>query len=315
MNTPIISIIVPVYKVEDYISKCIDSIITQTCKEWECILVDDGSPDGSGKICDEYAARDNRFIVIHKDNEGVTAARRDGVRSAKGIWVVFVDSDDSLPNNSLETLLNNSDGVETVCACVISSNGRKWMHRKSGTMQRDEYINHLIKGDVYGYCYATLYKRNLFDNNVFNVDRSLPIGEDVLMRLELATNSNRIRVINDVVYYYAILENSVMNTKVCSPLYYHRLFERRNQIIHNTIKVDCIKQDLNVLLNSLYSHHVKYDPDYVKVVSNYINDLPTTKSISFKLRLKVLFSNTYLFELYKRFSYSCFKRTNITIID
>ena len=94
MNTPTISVIVPVYKVEKYIRCCLDSIVTQTFADWECILIDDGSPDNSGKICDEYAEKDGRFRVIHQKNAGVSAARNAGLNVAKGAWITFVDSDD-----------------------------------------------------------------------------------------------------------------------------------------------------------------------------------------------------------------------------
>ena len=89
-----VSIIVPVYKVENYLSNCIESLIGQTLKDIEIILVDDGSPDNSGKICDQYAEKDNRITVVHKTNGGVSAARNDGLKKANGDWVIFCDSDD-----------------------------------------------------------------------------------------------------------------------------------------------------------------------------------------------------------------------------
>ena len=91
---PIVSVIVPVYKVENVLHYCIDSILNQTYKNFELILVDDGSPDNSGKICDEYAKKDNRIKVIYKENGGVSSARNCGIDAAKGKYVCFVDSDD-----------------------------------------------------------------------------------------------------------------------------------------------------------------------------------------------------------------------------
>ena len=92
-QNPEISIIVPVYKVERYLRQCLDSIEAQTFCNWECILVDDGSPDGSGAICDEYAARDSRFRVIHRPNGGLSAARNTGIRASVAPYIGFVDSD------------------------------------------------------------------------------------------------------------------------------------------------------------------------------------------------------------------------------
>ena len=103
----LISIIVPIYNVEKYLKKCIDSIINQTYKNLEIILVDDGSPDNCGKICDEYAKKDNRIKVIHKENGGVSSARNVGVENATGEYIGFVDSDDYIEKDMYEVLINN----------------------------------------------------------------------------------------------------------------------------------------------------------------------------------------------------------------
>ena len=91
---PKISIIVPVYKAEQYIRRCLDSIVAQTFTDWECLLVDDGSPDDSGKICDEYAELDSRFRVYHRVNHGISATRQFALQNVKGDYIQFVDSDD-----------------------------------------------------------------------------------------------------------------------------------------------------------------------------------------------------------------------------
>ena len=93
-----ISVIVPVYKVEPYINHCVDSILAQTYRDFELILVDDGSPDNCGKICDEYAKKDSRVKVIHKVNGGVSSARNMGLDNAKGEWITFIDADDYVVN-------------------------------------------------------------------------------------------------------------------------------------------------------------------------------------------------------------------------
>ena len=91
---PKVSVIVPVYKAEKYLHRCVDSILSQTFTDWELLLIDDGSPDRSGEICDEYAKKDTRIRVFHKENGGVSSARNMGLDIAKGKWIVFVDSDD-----------------------------------------------------------------------------------------------------------------------------------------------------------------------------------------------------------------------------
>ena len=99
---PKISVIVPVYKVEKYLHRCIDSILTQTFTDFELVLVDDGSPDGSGAICDEYAKKDKRVKVIHKENGGVNSARLEGFKNSNGKFLVFVDSEDTLTDKALK---------------------------------------------------------------------------------------------------------------------------------------------------------------------------------------------------------------------
>lgn len=98
-ENPQISIIIPVYKAEKYLHDCLDSIAAQTFADWECILIDDGSPDSSGMICEEYAARDSRFIAVHQKNGGVSAARNAGLAIARGDWIGFVDADDGFIAN------------------------------------------------------------------------------------------------------------------------------------------------------------------------------------------------------------------------
>ena len=117
-TTPVVSVIVPVYKTEKYLAECIESILAQTFEDFEMILVDDGSPDNSGKICDDYAARDPRIRVFHKENGGVSSARNLGLDRARGEWIAFVDSDDRLGKDHLRELHENTDG--NVC---ISASG------------------------------------------------------------------------------------------------------------------------------------------------------------------------------------------------
>ena len=111
-----ISIIIPVYKVENYLEKCIDSILCQTYRNLEVILVDDGSPDKCGEICDRYAAKDNRVKVIHKKNAGVARARNDGIDIATGDYISFIDSDDWIAENAYEVLYNGLKEYNADCS-------------------------------------------------------------------------------------------------------------------------------------------------------------------------------------------------------
>ena len=109
-----ISVIIPVYKAENFLQICVDSILRQTFKEFEIVLVDDGSPDRSGQICDKYAAQYQNIIVVHQENAGINKARYAGVKKATSDWITFVDNDDTLPIDALERLYAQTEGTELV---------------------------------------------------------------------------------------------------------------------------------------------------------------------------------------------------------
>jgi len=108
LRHPFLSIIVPVYKVEQYLDQCIKSILAQTFQDWELILVDDGSPDACPQICDNYAAKECRIYVIHQSNKGQSAARNAGLDVAQGEYITFVDADDEIEKNTYQSKLNSS---------------------------------------------------------------------------------------------------------------------------------------------------------------------------------------------------------------
>lgn len=115
-SQPVVSIIVPVYKTEKYLRQCVESVLAQTYLCWELILVDDGSPDNSGKICDEYAAQDSRIKVLHTDNQGLSSARNNGLKLVQGEYISFLDSDDTLHPDFLRTLVANRAEGDIICA-------------------------------------------------------------------------------------------------------------------------------------------------------------------------------------------------------
>ena len=116
-----ISVIVPVYNVENYLDRCIASIVSQSYKELEIILVDDGSSDSSGSICDEWAKKDNRILVLHQNNAGVSSARNAALRIAKGDFIAFVDSDDYIDKNMYSLLLSSADNETDICVCGFNT--------------------------------------------------------------------------------------------------------------------------------------------------------------------------------------------------
>lgn len=170
-----ISVIIPVYNTETYLDQCIQSVLAQTYKNWEMLLINDGSTDSSGTICDKYAAKDPRIQVIHQTNSGVTAARRAGVERARGEYLYFVDADDSIANDTLEYMLKHmSDGVDMVA---------EWNH--TCQLDRDSFCQALFKQQGW-YVYGKLYRKHLFHDDTLSASRYFKIGEDFLMQLRIA---------------------------------------------------------------------------------------------------------------------------------
>ena len=154
---------------------CLDSIKNQTMTEWECILVDDGSTDGSGEMCDEYASADARFRVNHKQNEGVAIARQTGIDSAKGDYVIFADADDWVEPDWLEKLYGKITADKADMAICdyerISSNHTEYWMGCPGSLDKDEYLRGLLTGHYWGALWNKLVKRGGFVCHLSVVDQ------------------------------------------------------------------------------------------------------------------------------------------------
>ena len=209
---PIISIIVPVYKTEKYLLRCVDSILVQTFIDFECILVDDGSPDHCPDICDEYAAKDARIIVIHQENMGVAKARDSGLNKSTGKLVIFVDSDDWLEPKALELLYKKQQ--ETNADIVLGSIRTIFPHG-STTYIHPEIIND-IQPISYFLLYsfnsfhARLYRKSLFSNYVVP---NTSIGEDLIVNVQIfsSVQAGKLQIIDDIVCIYDNTTDGAVN--------------------------------------------------------------------------------------------------------
>ena len=207
MQKGLIGVIVPVYKVEKYIAECIDSILAQTYTNFRLILVDDGTPDNAGKICDEYAKRDQRITVIHQENAGVTRARARGVVEAADCgYIMFVDSDDTIVTNALETLLSY---INDDIAIAISDIDH--CQKKDKQISIDEYRQGVIFERNCSLC-SKLYKREIINEDSFNISRELYVGEDLLASLRISFNTSLdVIIIPDKIYNYRYNNDSCIN--------------------------------------------------------------------------------------------------------
>ena len=202
MNPPKVSIIVPVYNVEKYICRCLDSVVSQTFTDWECILVDDGSLDNSGKVCDEYAERDRRFKVIHRKNSGVSAARNMGLDMAEGEWISFVDSDDWIEKETYKIAIENAIKEKSDVVCYgmrFLQNGR---YKSVPFKEKCDIFYKFQHYKVYMHSPCNkLIKGGWVKNKRFNVD--MKCYEDLLFIFDVLTDPNiRISYMNNELYYY-----------------------------------------------------------------------------------------------------------------
>lgn len=214
-----ISVIVPIYKVEDFLHKCVDSIINQTYQDLEIILVDDGSPDNCGYICDEYAKKDSRIKVIHKKNGGLSDARNAGMDIATGDYISFIDSDDYIEENMYECMLNNliTENAD-ICICgykVVDYDGKiiKKISQHNKVLIKDEAFFQLMEGNVF---YAIMCNK-LFSNRIFkNKELRFPVGkihEDEFLIHYIYGECNKICVLEASLYNYISRDSSIMHSQ------------------------------------------------------------------------------------------------------
>ena len=223
-----ISIIVPVYNVKDYLDECINSILCQTHKDIELILIDDGRYDGSEKICDQYAEIDNRICVIHKKNEGVSKARNEGLKIASGDYLAFVDADDYIDENCCKSLLAIC-GAKGADICVSTNYYRNNERRNEKNIIKDytkeDAINEMLtfrnkdNNILFSICDG-LYRRDLFRDLYFPDD--IHHFEDYFMKVLVTYNTNKIVTTSETFYHYRVRGDSAnhinINDKVLSCL-------------------------------------------------------------------------------------------------
>lgn len=209
-KSPTISVIVPIYNAERYLARCVDSILSQTFTDFELLLIDDGSPDGSGKICDEYAKKDLRVHVYHKENGGVSSARNLGLDNAKGKWISFIDADDYISQDFFNIEGRDDADVIQKSYYVVNSD--------SGVIESKSVPNIVFKcqDDFYRFfvrrrppaLWDKLIRRKLIGNVRFNTD--IHIGEDFLFFLSLVPNIKEYVFDRNGHYYYVVHEESAM---------------------------------------------------------------------------------------------------------
>lgn len=211
MHSPKVSVIVPVYNVEKYLSDCIDSIMSQTFTDFELLLVDDGSTDSSGQICNKYAKIDARIKVFHKSNGGVSSARNFGLDKAEGEWICFCDSDDIIKSEYLSSMVNN---IVTKNSLILSSyygRGGLKVELSEGTVCGKEMVKLFIeqKWMFISAPYSKLYNRNIIKVNNICFPNNIYMGEDAIFILRYINVIDAITTVNACNYFVRTVTGSL----------------------------------------------------------------------------------------------------------
>ncbi len=203
-----ISVIVPIFNAGKVLPRCINSIIAQTYKDWELLLIDDGSQDGSKKICEEYVARDSRIILLSKENGGVSSARNMGIKNATGKYVCFIDADDEIMPDMLEVFFNEikkADVDMVICGLLqyISNNCIERVPKAeilNGFIEIAEFVQEHYLEWLISAPWGKLFKRDILPFNGF--DQSISLGEDLKFNIQYFQNIKNISVLEKALYIY-----------------------------------------------------------------------------------------------------------------
>ncbi|NRB59200.1 MAG: glycosyltransferase family 2 protein [Winogradskyella sp.] len=248
MNTPKISVIVPIYRIENYLPQCVDSLLGQSFKDFELILVNDGSPDSCPQICDSYAKQDSRVKAVHKANGGLLSARKAGLEAASGEYIAWVDGDDWVDPHFLSILYKlakENDADLTVTGHFREFDGKIETIKPNnpGVYNEEEIKSSIITKAIFNgefcehgmstYVWNKLYKKDLLEKVLFNVHNDIVMGEDAA-----------------ITYSYLALSKSLVISKI--PLYYYR--QRHDSIVKSIENPAMEYYRLGLLMNHLYRH-------------------------------------------------------------
>lgn len=291
MKNDLISIIIPVYKVEKYLEKCIESVLKQTYTNLQIILVDDGSPDNCGKICDEYAKKDSRIEVIHKINGGLSDARNVGINRANGRYIGFVDSDDYIKEDMYEKLINlikEYDADISICNLYDVIDGNECIRNKENGIREYSRIDILkeilLDKNIQSYAWNKLYKKELFDEIKYPIGKKY---EDIGTTFYLFEKCNKIVVTSEPEYYYLKRADSLVNNVTESTILdYTEIIIQRYLYIKQNIK-ELRKYNNYYLAKTLITAH-----NDIENLENISEEMQQRYKKLYELVLEIIKSNS-----------------------
>lgn len=301
-----VSVLVPIYKVEQYLERCIKSILEQDFNDYEIILVNDGSPDRCGEICNYYKNKYPETIkVLHKENGGLLSARQYGIRNAVGKYYIFVDSDDVLMPHAIKVLYDNItsgdyDVVRGMANRFISKNNifplEKYKFEEGEIISNKDYISKMYSGELPPYLWGAIYKADLFYDSLYEklIKNKINLGEDWITNMIIGKRINKALYINNYVYSYFLNSQSIMSSFVISKEYNLKVDNILNNegLFNNPIMCQLrIEKRIKEIINSFFIPELGFNIDeYNELISliqehNNINELNNIPS-KFKLFIK-----------------------------
>lgn len=306
MQGPLVSIIVPIYKVEPYLRRCLDSIVNQTYTNLEVILVDDGSPDNCPQICEEYAVKDSRIVVIHKENGGLSDARNAGLDICKGEYISFVDSDDWVNEEYIEKLISIITKESADIAIGENSQTRQVSQKQNAkavtkTFSSKDALIHLFTQNHIAFIvsWGKIYKRNLFSALRFPVGK---FHEDEFTSYILLSNAKKIAYTSQILYFYFQRPNSIMGNQ--HPYDLLEAEEKQFDFIIKNNMVDLHPNQARLICwQILYIYSIKPDIYYTTKLRYYRKYLKAQDNpIVHYFLLKIFCHFPYLYYLLRNFS-------------
>ena len=295
MEGPLVSIIVPVYKAEKWLHRCVDSILAQTMTDFELLLIDDGSPDKSGEICDEYAAKDNRIRVFHKENGGVSSARQMGLENVTGEYVIHCDPDDWIESDMLMTMIQYSKETQSdmvICDfCVENMNSGEFTYYSQNLQVIDtssNVLNKLINLEIHGSCCNKLVRRKCLEGIGF-YPFDIVYAEDELFNIKVLKQDLQVGYLNKAFYHYVQRRDSITS------------FANKKQVLSRKKEIEALEKEFSVdeyykfdvikekILFDLFSINL-LKQEYGLFSELYIKIIERTPKYRFKLPVRYFFS-------------------------
>lgn len=322
---PRLSIIVPVYNVERYLPKCIESILAQTFQNYELILINDGSTDNGGSICDEYAERDNRIRVIHQTNSGLSVVRNIGLENAIGEYVAFVDSDDWIEPDTYESVFDFliSNDLKIVCFdFYVEHTNRKYcrpLYDSEKLFMGKEAVNEILRERIDNAVWDKVYRRSLFEGIKYPAGKFF---EDVATTYKVLAKSDRTGYLNKPLYHYIKRQNSITGSSFHSKKRWDRFLahlERIKFAENNDLPVveECYAHATREALSAMTANYTDnaLTEEEARTISRFINenkDKFNAGMLKGKIRIFLFFQDKMpvFHKMYSRLSY-LFKKSKI----